>query len=223
MTSLVGIDEARRGPVIGSMVICGVLIDENKEKELKEIGAKDSKLLTQKQREHLFKEILKIITKYKAIIIPPQEIDDALNSEESNLNKLEAIKTAMIINYLKSDKIILDCPSVNIKSYVDYLKTFLKYKPKIKAEHKAEAHPVVAAASILAKVIAEEELKKLKKKYKIECGSGYPSDSITQKFLKENYNKYQEIFRKTWITYKRIAEDKKQKSLIDYQNSKDKI
>jgi len=216
MVSLVGIDEARRGPIIGDMVICGVLIEEDQEKELKEIGAKDSKLLTKKQREHISKEILKIITKYKAITISPQEIDDALNSEESNLNKLEAIKTAMIINYLKPDKVILDCPSVNIKSYVDYLKTFLKYEPKIRAEHKAEIHPSVAAASILAKVIAEEELKKLKRKYKIEFGSGYPSDPVTQKFLRENYNKYPEIFRKTWATYRNISEIKKQKSLADF-------
>jgi len=216
MVSLVGIDEARRGPIIGDMVICGVLIEEDQEKELKEIGAKDSKLLTKKQREHISKEILKIITKYKAITISPQEIDDALNSEESNLNKLEAIKTAIIINYLKPDKVILDCPSVNIKSYVDYLKTFLKYEPKIRAEHKAEIHPSVAAASILAKVIAEEELKKLKKKYRIEFGSGYPSDPVTQKFLRENYNKYPEIFRKTWVTYRNISEIKKQKSLADF-------
>ena len=216
MVSLVGIDEARRGPIIGDMVICGVLIEEDQEKELKEIGAKDSKLLTKKQREHISKEILKIITKYKTITISPQEIDDALNSEESNLNKLEAIKTAMIINYLKPDKVILDCPSVNIKSYVDYLKTFLKYEPKIRAEHKAEIHPSVAAASILAKVIAEEELKKLKRKYKIEFGSGYPSDPVTQKFLRENYNKYPEIFRKTWVTYRNISEIKKQKSLADF-------
>ena len=216
MVSLVGIDEARRGPIIGDMVICGVLIEEDQEKELKEIGAKDSKLLTKKQREHISKEILKIITKYKAITISPQEIDDALNSEESNLNKLEAIKTAIIINYLKPDKVILDCPSVNIKSYVDYLKTFLKYEPKIRAEHKAEIHPSVAAASILAKVIAEEELKKLKKKYRIEFGSGYPSDPVTQKFLRENYNKYPEIFRKTWATYRNISEIKKQKSLADF-------
>lgn len=215
MVNLVGIDEARRGPLLGSMVICGVLVEENKEKDLKEIGVKDSKLLTMKQKINLFPEILKIIKKYKAIIISPKEIDDALTSEESNLNKLEAVKSAMIINYLKPDKVILDCPSVNIPAYVDYLKTFLKHKTKIKAEHKAEIHPSVAAASILAKVIAEQELAKLKKKYNVEFGSGYPSDPKTKEFLKNNYKKY-DFFRKTWVPYKRIAEKKKQKSLADY-------
>jgi ribonuclease HII len=35
-----GIDEAGRGPMIGPMVICGVLIDSAKLPELVEIGAK---------------------------------------------------------------------------------------------------------------------------------------------------------------------------------------
>ena len=205
------------GPVIGPLVISGILIEENDLDKLRKIKVKDSKLLTQKQREFLYKEIKKIIIKEKTIIIPPQEIDDALNSEELNLNKLEAIKTAMIINYLKPDKVTIDCPSTNIPAYVNYLRTFLKYEPKIKAEHKADyKYCEVSASSICAKCVREIEIKKLKEKYKIEFGSGYPSDPITQEFLKKNYNKYPEIFRKTWITYKEVAEKKKQKSLFDY-------
>lgn len=210
MASVLGIDEARKGPVIGDMVICGVLIEENQENELKKLGVKDSKLLTRKERNNLFPQILTVIKKHKAIIISPKEIDDALNSNELNLNRLEAIKTALIINELKPHKVILDCPSVNIKSYVDYLKLFLKNKElKIIAEHKAERYPVVAAASILAKVIGDEQLNKLKKRIGIDCGSGYPSDPYTVKFLKENYLKYPEIFRKSWATYKKIANQKK--------------
>ena len=210
MASILGIDEARKGPVIGSMVICGVLIEENQENELKKIGVKDSKLLTRKKRENLFPKILKIIKKHKAIMVSPKEIDNAINSNELNLNRLEAIKTALIINELKPDKVILDCPSVNIKSYVTYLKLFLKNKElKIIAEHKAERYPIVAAASVLAKVIGDEQLNKLKKRLGVDFGSGYPSDPYTIKFLKENYLKYPKIFRKSWSTYKKIANQKK--------------
>ena len=184
---------------------------------MKNIGVKDSKLLTQRQREELFKEIKKIIIKEKTIIIEPAEIDEALNSEELNLNKLEAIKTAMIINFLKPDKVTVDCPSTNINAYVKYLKTFLKYEPKIKAEHKADVNfPEVSAASIIAKCTRELEIDKLKRKHNVDFGSGYPSDQLTQEFLKKNYNKY-DFFRKTWATYKNMTEGKKQKSLFEYK------
>src|SRR3989344_4502513 len=138
MTTICGIEEAGRGPVIGPLVISGILIEEKDLLKLKNIGVKDSKLLTQRQREELFKEIKKIIIKEKTIIIEPAEIDEALNSEELNLNRLEAIKTAMIINFLKPDKVTLDCPSININAYVKYLKTFLKYEPKIKKKHNVD-------------------------------------------------------------------------------------
>lgn len=123
----------------------------------------------------------------------------------------------MIINYLKPDKVTIDCPSTNINAYVNYLKTFLKYEPKIKAEHKADyKYCEVSASSIIAKVTRDKEIEKLKKQYNIDFGSGYPSDPITQEFLKKNYNKYN-FFRKTWITYRNVSETKKQKSLFDYK------
>ena len=216
MPTICGIDEAGRGPVIGPLVISGILIEEKDLDKLRNLKVRDSKLLTPKQREFLYKEIKKVIIKEKTIIIDNHEVDDALNSEELNLNKLEAVKTAMIINYLKPDKVTIDCPSVNIKSYVEYLKTFIKYEPQIKAEHKADYKYVeCSSASILAKCVRDNEIKKLKKKYKVDFGSGYPSDPVTQEFLRKNYDKY-DFFRKTWATYKNITEKKKQKRLIDY-------
>ena len=53
-----GIDDAGRGPVIGPMILAGVLLDEKEEKYLKSIGVKDSKAITQKRREFLEEKIL---------------------------------------------------------------------------------------------------------------------------------------------------------------------
>ncbi len=201
MVLLCGIDEAGRGPVIGPMVICGILVRDSDEPKLREIGAKDSKLLTPRQRERLFDEIKKIAKDYKLVILSPEKIDQTLLAEGTNLNWLEAKKTAEIINELKPDKAYIDCPSPNIKAYTSYLRELLKKKDTdIIAEHKADVkYKVVSAASIIAKSTREKEMEKLKKIYREEIGSGYTSDPLTQKFLEKNAGKLNDkgIFRKS--------------------------
>ena len=62
---IIGIDDAGRGPVLAPMSLAGVLIDDESEQEiLKELGAKDSKLLTSKKRMELKNEI-QLKYKYK--------------------------------------------------------------------------------------------------------------------------------------------------------------
>jgi len=217
MVLICGIDEARRGPLIGPMVITGVLVSEKEEKFLKKLDVKDSKLLSPKQRKELFPKIKFVIKKYKSIVMKPKEIDKAVLSDDSNLNWLEADKTCEIINFLKPDIVYIDCPSNNIKAYLDYVKDQLKNKKiKIIAEHNAERYTPVAAASIISKVIGDREIEKIKKKLKINFGSGYPSDPLTQKFLSKNYDKYPEIFRKSWATYTSIVSKKGQKKLGEF-------
>ena len=115
------------GPIIGPMVMCGVLTDEEGAEQLKKIGAKDSKLLSPKQREQLFGKIIKIVKDYKIVIVSPAEIDASVQSDDGmNLNWLEAHKSAEIINTLKPDKIIIDSPSNNVKNYKKYLMELLK-------------------------------------------------------------------------------------------------
>ena len=54
---ILGIDDAGRGPVIGPMVLAGCLIDEKYKPELKKLGIRDSKQLTQKRRVFLSEKI----------------------------------------------------------------------------------------------------------------------------------------------------------------------
>ncbi len=215
--TILGIDEAGRGPVIGPLVMAGVKIKEKDEKKLINLGVKDSKMLAPLQRERMFDTIIEIADKYKIIIVSPQEIDAALESETTNLNWLEADASIEIINKLDADKAILDAPSNNIEKYTEYIENKLKAKTEIIAEHKAdETYPVVSAASILAKVTRDAEIEKIKQKIKMNFGSGYPSDPITQGFLRKHYKDYPEIFRKTWASYKKLVEEKKQSKLDNF-------
>ena len=216
---VVGIDEAGRGPIIGPMVVAGVAIDDKDEQKLIELGVKDSKLLSPRQRESMFDKIKKIAKDHKIIIIPPSEIDEAINSANLNLNKLENIKYAMITNYLKPEKVILDCPSNNIIEFVKFFEMNLTIENlDVVAEHKADVtYPVVSAASILAKVTRDREIEKIKKQLGVNFGSGYPADPITAEFVKKNYDKYPDIMRKTWETYKRVVSNKNQRGLKDFK------
>jgi ribonuclease HII len=218
MTKLIGIDDAGRGPVIGPMILAGVLIEEKEEEIIKEWGAKDSKMLTPKKRGEIKEKIFK---KFKSHIeiSTPKEID-----ESSNLNYLEAIKTAKIINKLTEDidekvNIIIDCPSVNIASWSNDVQKLIK-KPEIvnlSCEHKAdEFHPVVSAASILAKEKREDEVYRLKKEVGKDFGSGYPADPKTKEFIKDNFQdeKYKHIIRFSWNTVKKLQKAKAQETLF---------
>ena len=214
MVKVLGIDEAGRGPVIGPMVVAGVLVKEGKEQALGAV--KDSKLVSQKNRIILNRNI-KNSFKHKILIVEPEVIDAAIFSGELNLNWLEAHKQAEIINAVKPDKAIIDCPSVNCKAFEAYLRKLIKNnKITLIVEHKAdEKYPVCSAASILAKVEREKQLGDIKRKYG-DTGSGYPADPKTKEFVKKNWNKFPEIFRKSWSTYKRYARPKTQKSIMDY-------
>jgi len=215
MVKVLGIDEAGRGPVIGPMIMAGVMIKEGNEHLLE--GSKDSKLLLHKHRLILDKQIRKN-SDFKIIVVEPEIIDAAVLSGELNLNWLEAHKQAEIINELQPDKAIIDCPSINCQAYEKYLRNLLDNKEtKLVVEHKADVNYITAAAaSILAKVEREHQMNIIKEKYG-DTGPGYPANKTTQEFVKKNWDKYPEIFRKSWSTYKRYARPKGQKSLTGYE------
>ena len=226
---LIGIDDSGRGPLIGNMFLAGVLIKKDDESALKKIGAKDSKLLTHSERIKLAEMIKKQVIDYHVVEATPQEIDHAVLGGK-NLNTLEAEKMAQVINELndgkKTIKVIVDCPSINIKKWREKLLSFIKHKANLTVlcEHKADFnHPVVSAASIIGKVAREDHVALLKKQYP-DMGSGYPSDPFTKKFLKEQGDKLKDsgIFRKSWQTWKVMfpqteeKEKKGQKTLFEY-------
>lgn len=213
-----GIDEAGRGCIVGPLVICGAMLDESDLPKLDELGVKDSKLLTEKQRERIEKE-LKRIVKYEIIIVPPEEIDSSVNSNiGENLNWLEALKSIEIINRLNPDKAIIDCPSPNVKAYHEFIVERLMHKKiKFTTEHKADfKYKIVGAASILAKVARDAEIEKIKQHVNVDFGSGYMADPRTVVFLERNWDKHQEVFRHSWTPFQIIAGLKKQKKLNEF-------
>ncbi len=214
---LCGIDEAGRGPVIGPMVLAGVCVSKKELQELEKLDIKDSKLLSVKKRNELYK---KITNKYQYAIvkISPQDIDN--NHEQGvNLNVLEAKTIARILLEMKADKVIVDSPEpADEQKFGRKILEFCKQlNVKISSEHKADMkYKIVGAASILAKVTRDKEIEKIKTKLNLEIGSGYPADETTITALKNNLDLLEPYVRKCWSTYKKLKGEKFQSSLDEF-------
>ncbi|MBU4245736.1 MAG: ribonuclease HII [Nanoarchaeota archaeon] len=226
MTLILGIDEAGRGPVLGPMIVAGVVIDEKDNAVLKRAGVKDSKLLSPAQRERIAIEIKKTAKSIETVIISAKQIDELM--QIMSLNEIELNAMVRIINKLQADSVLLDLPS-NGPGFMLGLRAKIEKKDKkIVAEHKADSKYLsVGAASIIAKTTRDGIIAEIQKKYEKygDIGSGYPADERTTNFLK-NYMKSEgklpDEVRTAWATTKEILKKDKQsklfKSSISSQN-----
>ena len=198
-----GIDDAGRGPMLGPLVIAGVLLEKKNIKKLNALGVKDSKRLTPRSREDLYKKIIEIVDDYHIAKIPPRSIDASV--KKHRLNDLEAKYMAKVVSKLNPDVSYVDSCDVNPARFGRTISE-LSENHKIRSYHRADSRfVVVSAASILAKVTRDRAIMKLRKDHNL--GSGYPSDSTTVKFVTKYYKKNREMpkfVRKSWKPVQRI-------------------
>ena len=217
MGLICGIDEAGKGPLIGDLVIAGCALEDAD--SIKNLGLKDSKLLTPKEREELFEKVKDKVT-FEIVRVSAMEIDTR-NKVGCNLNHLECMKMAQIINKIKPEKVIVDCPHPVPEKFKAELLSLLDNKStEVVAEHKADYnYPIVSAASIIAKVTRDAHIRGLEKDLGLIIGSGYPSDPVTCKLLNDYFEKenlgLKPFIRHTWETYKRQKSEREQKRLFD--------
>lgn len=215
-----GIDEAGRGPVIGPLVVAGVVFED--ESVLIENNVRDSKQISPRIRNQLAKIIRDNALNYEIIKISAADIDDLRKT--ITINEIEVNVFSKIIDKLKPDICYVDAVDVNDIRFGKNILSRLKNEIKIISKHKADSiYPIVGAASILAKTVRDEEIIKiskiLEKKIKLSIGSGYPSDPITINFL----DKWFEVFgffppyvRISWKTAQNIIKKYKNSTLNSY-------
>ena len=210
----IGIDEAGRGPVIGPLVVAGVETEDPE--KLKLLGVKDSKQLSMAERERLYDQILKI-AKAEVICISAQEIDELRKIKSLNVIELDAF--IEIIQRLSGDKVIIDLPESGNRFEVQ-IKSRVGREIELTAEHKAdENYPIVSAASIIAKVTRDREVRRIEEELGTRIGSGYPSDPDTKKYLKdvaEGGKGFGVYVRHSWQTVKNFVNKKEQKDLFGF-------
>ena len=209
-----GVDEAGKGSVLGPMVVAAVGVSSDD--TLADLGVKDSKLLTAKERERLY-TIIRKKCRVAIVRLDAQEIDAV--RQDMTLNAAVARAHAQVITKLSPACAYVDACDVNTFRYAEMVKNHLERPCEIVSEHHAdEKFPVVSAASIIAKVTRDRAIATLAKKYG-DIGSGYPADPVTIRFLNAYIDEHRippPIARKSWKTVSVILAQKSQRSLGDF-------
>lgn len=216
---IAGIDEAGRGPAIGPLVMAVACISKENEQKLINIGVKDSKLLSAQERERQFPLIKESLSAFEFTKIEAHEIDTL--RDRKSLNEIEAMRAGHILNLLsvKPDIVYVDAPDVLAGNFAKRIRKYISFPTIIKSEHKADVrYPIVSAASIIAKVERDFEIKKLSEQYG-DVGTGYPHDPKTIEFLNSWLKKKGELpyfARQSWNTNIKILDKKYQKKLGEF-------
>ena len=181
---ILGIDEAGRGPLSGPVVVAGVILDSANPID----GLGDSKKLSEKKRESLYKLIVSQAVAYSIVEVGPEEID--------TMNILQATLYGMnkVAGNLKDkfDKVLVDGNKLPDWNYTS--EAIVKGDSKIKE---------ISAASILAKVYRDNICllhDKIYPQYGFAKHKGYPTKEHLENIRK--YGVIDDIYRKS---YKPVA------------------
>ena len=158
ITLIAGVDEVGRGPLVGPVVTACVILPEKFDLE----GLTDSKKLSEKKREILYKEIEEQALGIGIGIVDNKEID--------KINILNATKKAMMMAInncnVRPEHVLIDA----VKLDIDIPTTSI-----IKGDLKSIT---ISAASVIAKVTRDHMLYELDKKYPMydfKHNKGYPT------------------------------------------------
>lgn len=156
---IAGVDEVGRGPLVGDVVTAAVILDPNKPI----VGLTDSKKLSEKKRDALFIEIKANALAWSIGRASPKEIDQ--------INILQATMLAMT---RAVDGLSLTPELVRVDG-----NRCPKWRYNSEAIIKGDLlHAEISAASILAKVTRDKEMKELDEchpEYGFAGHKGYPT------------------------------------------------
>lgn len=182
-----GVDEAGRGPLVGSVVAAAVILDEENPIE----GLNDSKKLSAKKREKLALEI-KLQAKSWSIATIGPEIIDEINILQASLLAMKKAVEGLVI---APDFALID--GNKLPDLACEAEAIVKGDARVKA---------IAAASILAKVERDQQMQDLHNEYpqyEFNRHKGYPTK--VHMALLEEHGPCPE-HRKTFGPVKRLLE-----------------
>lgn len=209
-----GVDEAGRGPVLGSLFVACVRADP----AVLSADIDDSKRLSPARREALAAELRTDERVSTAVVeVRPDEIDDP----ETDINALTVAAAAEAIDAVAEDGLsgIVDACDTDAARFGRRVVAATESEVEITAEHGAdENHALAGAASIVAKVARDSHIERLADEHG-PLGSGYPSDPNTRKFLREYVRETGELppfARASWKTSRDVLDAAAQSTLASF-------
>ncbi|WP_299265442.1 ribonuclease HII [Halorientalis sp.] len=211
-----GVDEAGKGPVLGSMFAAAVRADPT----VLPTGIDDSKNLAPARREGLADQLRADDRVDIAVAeVPPARVDDP----ETDMNTLTVAAQAEALSGVvcDGDAGVVDAGDTDATRFGRRVADRIEGDLSITAEHGAdEAYPLVGAASVLAKVRRDAHVTTLSAEYpETEVGSGYPSDPTTRAFLREYVAEHGDIppcARRSWSTSQEVLAAAEQSALSEF-------
>jgi len=203
-----GTDESGKGDFFGALAVCGFIVKEKDTADLKKLGVKDCKLLSDSE---LIKIAEKLYRDYKdnieVLILQPikyNELYAKFRQGNKKLNEMLAWMHARVILNL-NEKHNFQGAVVDKFASDRVLIGSLKDMKNIKLIHKIKAEDdiAVAAASIIARYHFLNSIALLSRKFQLEFPKG-ASDKVikigkefTEKFSKERLNEVAKVHFKT--------------------------
>lgn len=172
-TLIAGVDEVGRGALFGPVMTAAVVMRWGDIETLKNIGVKDSKQLSAKNRSTLAQQIPSLVLAYQISYATVEEID--------RINILQASLLAMKRSILKL-KITPHYCLVDGNKAIPNLP--IPQQTIIKGD---QLSPLIASASILAKVWRDQLMTRWAKKYPdydLDSNKGYGTNKHCQAILK---------------------------------------
>lgn len=213
MGTVLGIDEAGRGPVLGPMVLAVVRWSEDLAQECREqdLRIADSKKLSENVRRETADYLRKHAT-YRVCSVPAW----VLARDERSIPQVEARVLSQTLRTLEGTTVISDALGSGRKAH-DWLRRTWPDRSFTFESGADDRYPAVGAASILAKVARDQALKTLRKDWG-ELGSGYPSDPTTKEWIEEWANEdrpWPPFVRTNWSTIQRLEKPNVTQSSVD--------
>jgi len=208
-----GVDEAGKGPVLGSMFAAAVRVDPAS----LPADVDDSKALDPDRREELAGVIREVATAAAVVEIPVERIDDP--GTDMNGLTVESHARALSAVAEDGDEGYVDAGDTNAVRFERNVADAVGADVDLRGEHGAdETYPVVGAASILAKSAREAHVADLAAEYG-SVGSGYPSDPTTREFLRAyvaDHDTLPACARRSWQTSTDVLAAAEQSSLSEF-------